>query len=91
MEQILISFDVDGTLIRSIGVDANAFHKRAFSYAMSKIYGVDGTIDAIKVGPCLSSCFGHQTPYTGRRAGAAQLDGGVWQLDLAFTEVPSLL
>lgn len=24
-------------------------------------------------------------------AGAAQLDGGVWQLDLAFTEVPSLL
>lgn len=49
MEQVLISFDVDGTLIRSIGEDANAFHKRAFSYAMKEIYGVDGTIDAIKV------------------------------------------
>ncbi|GAQ85910.1 hypothetical protein KFL_002600180 [Klebsormidium nitens] len=48
MDQVLISFDVDGTLIRSIGEDANAFHKRAFSYVMKQIYGVDGTIDAIK-------------------------------------------
>lgn len=56
MERVLITFDVDGTLIRSIGLDANAFHKRAFTYAMKEVYGVDGTIDAIKVSLAFLKC-----------------------------------
>lgn len=47
--RVLITFDVDGTLVRSVGDDANRMHKGAFSYAFRELFGVDGTIDAIKV------------------------------------------
>lgn len=44
----LVSFDVDGTLIRSIGVDANRLHKDAFSYGFKKIFDIDTHIDVIE-------------------------------------------
>eukprot|EP00897_Mesotaenium_endlicherianum_P005384 jgi/Mesen1/4874/ME000244S04054 len=46
--RVLITFDVDGTLMKSVGLDANKLHKRAFSYAFKTVFNVDGTIDAIK-------------------------------------------
>lgn len=36
---VLVTFDVDGTLIKSVGADANKFHKDAFSYAFKEVYG----------------------------------------------------
>jgi len=47
--RVLITFDVDGTLVRSVGDDANRMHKGAFSHAFRELFGVEGTIDAIKV------------------------------------------
>lgn len=46
--RVLITFDVDGTLMRAVGVDSNKLHKDAFSYAFKQVFGVDGTIDAIE-------------------------------------------
>ncbi|XP_024519524.1 uncharacterized protein LOC112342237 [Selaginella moellendorffii] len=47
--KILVTFDVDGTLMRSVGPLANRLHKRAFSHAMEEIFGVrDATIDVVK-------------------------------------------
>jgi len=48
-ENVLITFDVDGTLMQSTGLQANLLHKKAFSHAFRQVFGVEGTIDAIKV------------------------------------------
>ena len=39
---------MDGTLIRSVGADANALHKLAFAEGMRQVFGVDTNIDDIK-------------------------------------------
>ena len=44
----LISFDVDGTLIRSVGENANKLHKRAFSHGFKKVFGLDTDIEVVK-------------------------------------------
>eukprot|EP00192_Tetraselmis_astigmatica_P019213 CAMPEP_0117651544 /NCGR_PEP_ID=MMETSP0804-20121206/2151_1 /TAXON_ID=1074897 /ORGANISM="Tetraselmis astigmatica, Strain CCMP880" /LENGTH=253 /DNA_ID=CAMNT_0005457533 /DNA_START=58 /DNA_END=819 /DNA_ORIENTATION=+ len=44
----LISFDVDGTLIRSVGEKANHLHKEAFSYCFKAVFGIDTHIDTIQ-------------------------------------------
>ncbi|CAI5473110.1 unnamed protein product [Closterium sp. Yama58-4] len=46
--RVLITFDVDGTLIHSVGSESNKLHKRAFAHAMKKVFGIHGTIDAIQ-------------------------------------------
>ncbi|KAF8056466.1 hypothetical protein HT031_006323 [Scenedesmus sp. PABB004] len=43
----LVSFDVDGTLIHSVGPDANRLHKEAFSAAFLEVFGLDTNIDVI--------------------------------------------
>ena len=43
----LVSFDVDGTLIRSVGQDANRLHKEAFTYGFQKVFGIDTHIDVV--------------------------------------------
>ena len=53
MPRVLVTFDVDGTLMRAVGEEANKLHKKAFSFAMKEVCGVDGTIDAIHVSPVL--------------------------------------
>ena len=37
----LVTFDVDGTLIRASGADANKFHKDAFAHGLLEVYGID--------------------------------------------------
>ena len=46
-KKTLLTFDVDGTLIKSVGENANRFHKNAFSYGFQKIFGLDTTIDVV--------------------------------------------
>ena len=46
-EGVLVSFDVDGTLVRSVGEDANKLHKEAFAKAFSQVFSLDTTIDVI--------------------------------------------
>ncbi|CAI5520774.1 unnamed protein product [Closterium sp. Naga37s-1] len=46
--RVLITFDVDGTLVHSVGSESNKLHKRAFAHAMKKVFGIHGTIDAIQ-------------------------------------------
>lgn len=43
----LISFDVDGTLIRSVGADANRLHKEAFAAAFWEVFQLDTSIDVV--------------------------------------------
>lgn len=43
----LVTFDVDGTLIRSRGPASNALHKSAFAHACARRFGVDADIDSI--------------------------------------------
>ena len=40
--------DVDGTLIHSVGENANKLHKDAFAQGFKKVFGLDTTIDVIK-------------------------------------------
>ena len=47
-EKTLITFDVDGTLIRSVGENANRFHKNAFSHGFKKIAKIKTSIDVLK-------------------------------------------
>ena len=35
-----VTFDVDGTLIRSVGEDANKFHKDAFAHGFATVFGI---------------------------------------------------
>lgn len=44
---ILVSFDIDGTLIRSTG-QANKLHREAFTHAFKHVFDVDTDIDVIK-------------------------------------------
>ncbi|EFN54995.1 hypothetical protein CHLNCDRAFT_134806 [Chlorella variabilis] len=44
----LISFDVDGTLIHSVGQRANFLHKQAFSAAFKQVFELDTHIDVVK-------------------------------------------
>ncbi|GLI60029.1 hypothetical protein VaNZ11_002094, partial [Volvox africanus] len=43
----VVSFDVDGTLIHSVGTEANKLHKAAFSYGFKAVFGLDTHIDVI--------------------------------------------
>jgi hypothetical protein len=47
--RVLITFDVDGTLMQSTGPRSNSLHRRAFSAAFLQVFGVEGSIDVIKV------------------------------------------
>ncbi|KAK1294945.1 hypothetical protein QJS10_CPA16g00290 [Acorus calamus] len=47
-KSILVTFDVDGTLIQSIGSASNRLHRRAFTHAFNQVFGVEGTIDAVQ-------------------------------------------
>lgn len=42
---ILVTFDVDGTLIESEGEDANKLHKDAFSFGFKSVFGLKTSID----------------------------------------------
>ncbi|KAL4452286.1 hypothetical protein ABPG75_007948 [Micractinium tetrahymenae] len=44
----LISFDVDGTLVHSVGQRANFLHKQAFTAAFKQVFDLDTNIDVIK-------------------------------------------
>ena len=44
----LLTFDVDGTLIRAVGESANKLHKDAFAHAMRVVFDLDTNIDVIK-------------------------------------------
>lgn len=44
----LISFDVDGTLIHSVGEHANKLHKDAFAAAFKAVFDLDTNVDVIK-------------------------------------------
>jgi hypothetical protein len=44
---ILYAADVDGTLIHSIGKDANKLHKECFSAGFKEVFGLDTHIDII--------------------------------------------
>lgn len=46
--RVLVTFDVDGTLVTSKGPYANLLHKRAFNHAFKSVCGIDGDIDVIK-------------------------------------------
>ncbi|KAJ9525773.1 hypothetical protein QJQ45_003403 [Haematococcus lacustris] len=48
MPLTLLSFDVDGTLIHSIGERANKLHKDAFIYGFKSACGLDTHIDVVK-------------------------------------------
>ena len=44
----LVTFDVDGTLLRSVGADANKLHKAAFAKALESVCGLaNGDIDQL--------------------------------------------
>ncbi|CAK9861062.1 unnamed protein product [Sphagnum jensenii] len=45
--RVLITFDVDGTLMQSTGPRSNSLHRRAFSAAFLQVFGVEGSIDVI--------------------------------------------
>lgn len=47
-KRVLVTFDIDGTLIRSTGPTSNQLHRQAFSHAFLQVFGIDGTIDAIQ-------------------------------------------
>jgi phosphoglycolate phosphatase-like HAD superfamily hydrolase len=44
----LITFDVDGTLVRSVGCSANTLHKAAFAAACLKVFQIETNIDCIQ-------------------------------------------
>jgi len=48
LSHVLVTFDVDGTLVTSVGKDANRFHKGAFTHAFKEVHGIaDASIDEI--------------------------------------------
>ena len=50
MKRAMVTFDVDGTLIRSVGSSSNRLHRLAFSHAFHQVFGLsDATIDVIQV------------------------------------------
>lgn len=53
---VLVTFDVDGTLIKSVGADANKFHKDAFTAAFKEVYGELAAL--LRVSGCSCPSFG---------------------------------
>ncbi|XP_028552162.1 uncharacterized protein LOC110102354 isoform X2 [Dendrobium catenatum] len=50
MKRVMVTFDVDGTLIKSTGNSSNRLHRQAFSHAFYQVFGLkDVSIDAIQV------------------------------------------
>lgn len=47
-KKVLLTFDVDGTLIRSTGQDANRFHKNAFKFGFKKVFNIETSIDCVE-------------------------------------------
>lgn len=48
--RVLVTFDVDGTLIRSTGSASNHLHRQAFAHAFLRVFGLqNATIDAVQV------------------------------------------
>ncbi|KAL2903510.1 Protein pelota-like protein, partial [Bienertia sinuspersici] len=47
MKRILVTFDIDGTLIQSTGSNSNYFYK-AFSHVFLQVFGIHGTVDVIQ-------------------------------------------
>lgn len=45
---VLVSFDVDGTLIKSVGEKANWLHREAFTHAFKQVCNLDTAIEVIK-------------------------------------------
>ncbi|XP_020686332.1 uncharacterized protein LOC110102354 isoform X3 [Dendrobium catenatum] len=49
MKRVMVTFDVDGTLIKSTGNSSNRLHRQAFSHAFYQVFGLkDVSIDAIQ-------------------------------------------
>ncbi|KAH0448501.1 hypothetical protein IEQ34_022301 [Dendrobium chrysotoxum] len=49
-KRVMVTFDVDGTLIKSTGSSSNRLHRQAFSHAFYHVFGLkDVSIDAIQV------------------------------------------
>ncbi|XP_074556061.1 uncharacterized protein LOC141811886 [Curcuma longa] len=47
--RIMVTFDIDGTLIRSTGSSSNHLHRHAFSHAFLQVFGLqDATIDVVQ-------------------------------------------
>ncbi|URE28063.1 haloacid dehalogenase-like hydrolase [Musa troglodytarum] len=48
--RVMVTFDVDGTLIRSTGSASNHLHRQAFAHAFLRVFGLqNATIDAVQV------------------------------------------
>ncbi|ONK60845.1 uncharacterized protein A4U43_C08F23320 [Asparagus officinalis] len=48
-KRVMVTFDVDGTLIRSIGSSSNRLHRLAFSHAFLSVFNIpDSTIDVLQ-------------------------------------------
>lgn len=47
-QKTLLTFDVDGTLIRAQGTDANKFHKDAFAHGFREVFGIETNIDVVQ-------------------------------------------
>lgn len=48
-KRVMVTFDVDGTLIRSIKSSSNRLHRLAFSHAFSSVFGLTNTtIDVVQ-------------------------------------------
>ncbi|CAO2829401.1 unnamed protein product [Amaranthus hypochondriacus] len=47
-KRVLVTFDIDGTLIRTTGPTSNNLHHRAFSHAFFQVFGIHGNIDVIQ-------------------------------------------
>ncbi|PKA54726.1 hypothetical protein AXF42_Ash000561 [Apostasia shenzhenica] len=48
-KRVMVTFDVDGTLIKSTGGSSNRLHRQAFSHAFLQVFGLqDATIDAVQ-------------------------------------------
>ncbi|KAG6523719.1 hypothetical protein ZIOFF_013596 [Zingiber officinale] len=47
--RIMVTFDIDGTLIRSTGSSSNHLHRQAFAHAFLQVFGLqDATIDVVQ-------------------------------------------
>ncbi|KAJ1472920.1 hypothetical protein T484DRAFT_1838401, partial [Baffinella frigidus] len=44
----LVTFDIDGTIVRQAGPGANAMHTLAFAHAFKEVFGLDAGIDEVK-------------------------------------------
>lgn len=56
MGRVLVTFDVDGTLVRSVGADANQLHKAAFRHAHVVVFGPVADVRCVSPGSLAASC-----------------------------------